>query len=497
MRSVGERIDYQRAKERFIRLKSWQRWGIVGIILGLIVAGIVLARGGDEALEDTSSNRTVTLATVSELSGGLAGSSLYGTVQSTSEARLYTQTAGIVESVRTRVGATVPAGYIIAELSNASEEAAVLQAQGGYEGALAARSAQSTTDARTRVIDLYRSTYTLLDTTLESDVDTLFGGPTGVGPEFLINSDERAELSRARENLDARIRQYEANLARASTRTPETLLDEAEGFTLEVQAFVLRLSDTANENGSDASPQQLAALDRARAAIDSQLSQITAARIALRSTVVSATASAAASVKQALGGLRAAQAQLEKTRVRATIAGTINYLPIKTGEYVQPFTQVGTVAQNGALEVVTYITEDDRNLLTAGMNVTIDETASGIVTSIAPALDPVTRQIEVRIAVAQGTNLINGQSVRIGIPGAPADTAAALLLPLESVKLRGEDRVVFTIDGEGRIMTYPVTTGEVRGARIEITSPLPRDLRIISDARGLSEGQVVQTAEAK
>ena len=70
------------------------------------------------------------------------------------------------------------------------------------------------------------------------------------------------------------------------------------------------------------------------------------------------------------------------------------------------------------------------------------------------------------------------------------------MLPLASVKLRANDRVVFTVDSEGRIVGNPVTIGNVHGDRIEVLSGVSSDMRIVTDARGLAEGEKVRIADA-
>jgi hypothetical protein len=40
-----------------------------------------------------------------------------------------------------------------------------------------------------------------------------------------------------------------------------------------------------------------------------------------------------------------------------------------------------------------------------------------------------------------------------------------------------------------------VTIGDVRGDRLEVMTDLPDDARIVTDARGLSEGQAVNVAQ--
>lgn len=488
--------------KRYRALPRWQQ--IVGALLLalLLIGGIVLANSGAKE-EEKPSGRIVTLASVGELSGTGGSVDLIGTVRSVTEANILAQNGGTVRSVRTRLGANVPAGYIIAELENAAERAVVLQAEGAYDAAVAARSAQSLPDTQESARDTYRSVFTTLDTTLENDVDTFFGGPTPTGPDLLIypGADEANRLSRERARINTLMNTYEANLATANSRSPQALLDEAESVARQVQTFVNQLANAANERDSRVTAAQTAALASARVDVNGVLSSIATARASLRSGSVSVTAGADASIKQALGALRGAQAALEKTVVRAPISGQVNFLPIRVGDYVTGLQHVATVAQNGALEIVAYVSEDNRDLLVAGGRVIVDTKYEGVITSVAPALDPTTKQIEVHVAVTGASELVNGQSVHIALPDlAPREETIAvegpILLPLASVKLRAGDRIVFSVGEDSRLVANAVEVGEVRGDRIEIRTPLPKELRIVADARGLAEGEQVQVASA-
>ena len=139
--------------------------------------------------------------------------------------------------------------------------------------------------------------------------------------------------------------------------------------------------------------------------------------------------------------------------------------------------------------------ENKRELLTVGSTVIIDDTISGIVTTVSPALDPVTKQTEVRVAVDGGASLIGGQSVRLSIQGTATSTdeevSGPLMLPLASVKLRAGDRIVFSVENN-RLVAHSITVGDVRGDRIEVLSDLSPELQIVTDARGLAEGELVR-----
>jgi RND family efflux transporter MFP subunit len=498
-----------RASKTWIWYRSrprWQQAAIGAVILALLAGGVVLARSG-KTVTDTAQVRTVTLASIGSLSGSSSGASIVGSVRSVTQADLLAQTGGTVRALHTSLGAHVPAGFVIADLDNASQAAAVLQAEGAYDSTIAARNSQSLPDTRNSARDTYNATYTTMDTTLHIDIDQFFGEPTPIGPKLLIDSGVVQDLSRKREALGFRIDAWQQKLATAQGTDPATLLDQATSDTQAVSSFLLDLSAAANTYGSRATPSQMAALATARANVDATLAKLASARAGLRAGSVSATASADASVKTALGSLRAAQANYEKTRVRATIGGTVNFLPIKVGEYVAAFQRVATVAQNGALEIVAYVPEEQRTSLSVGMTVTVEGNHKGTITAIAPALDPTTKQIEVHIAVDAAPDLVNGQSVRITLPSetvaAPAQTTASstaadirVLLPLTSVKLLPNSRAVFTVDGTGRIIAHAVTIGDVIGDRIEVISGVTPDMRIITDVRGLSEGEKVQIGDA-
>ncbi len=75
-----------------------------------------------------------------------------------------------------------------------------------------------------------------------------------------------------------------------------------------------------------------------------------------------------------------------------------------------------------------------------------------------------------------------------------SSTPRSILLPLSAVKLRSDDRIVFTVDEKNQLVSHQVVIGDVIGDRIEIISGVSPDLIIVTEARGLSEGQKVIVA---
>jgi hypothetical protein len=172
-----------------------------------------------------------------------------------------------------------------------------------------------------------------------------------------------------------------------------------------------------------------------------------------------------------------------------------------------------------------YLSQDDSNRLAVGNTLQIlgsdasgnPTTSSGIVTTIAPALDPTTQEIEVDVAVNEGSTLVNGQSVQVALPTptqASVDASAAkaaastssestttpqsqsIEVPITAVKLLPNERDVFTVDSTGHLVAHTVTIGNVIGNDIQILTPLDPSLEIVTDVRGLSAGDAVQVASS-
>jgi multidrug resistance efflux pump len=458
-----------------------------------------------------------------------------GTVMSVSQADILAQSGGTVTAVHTSIGATVPAGFIIANLDSAAASAAVLQAQGGYDAALAASKAttlqaQDTTgsfiEAQTVVRNTYQSTYTTIQGTLSSQVDQVFGNNTPVGPALVINPLTTGDtFPRQRREIMMLMSSWQATLPTVNTTDPLTLLSMEQANLSKIATFVSSLGTLAATQGSAATPAQLAALATAQTTINTLIANISNARNAYNAAQTAASVSqtqsanstnsgvtsSQASVEIALGGLRSAQAAYERTVIRAPLAGTVNYLPIHVGDFINVNQHVATVARNNALEVVAELSQSDSNRLAVGNTVQIAGSAKGVVTTISPALNPVTKQIEVHIAVNDGATLVNGESVQVTLPTLPTDavklkiatstvttqtasSTGSIQLPLTAVKLLPTERDVFSVDTTGHIVAHPVDIGNVIGDRIEVTTPLAPDLKIITDARGLSAGDAVNIA---
>ena len=231
-------------------------------------------------------------------------------------------------------------------------------------------------------------------------------------------------------------------------------------------------------------------LDAALTGLDAAADTLERAQL---SSVGSVNSAADAQVKQALGSLRSAQANLAKTILRTPISGTINSLSVRTGDFINNFDTVAIVANNEALEVVTYISDTERSMISEGDTVLIEGQYEGVVTSIAPAVDPVIKKTQVRIAT-EGANIQNGDTVRISKEASDQATVLETVrVPLTAVKFDLEDGYMFTIS-DGRLVSVPVEIGNVFGSSVEILSGITSSDEFVVDARGLQVDEEVEIA---
>jgi len=498
---------------------------LAGLLLGVIVGLSVFGNEQAPALPEESFP-LVEVRAVSELANGDALLPLVGTVKSESEATIQTERSGQIMSVNYALGDRVGAGTVIATIENRSEAAAVAQAQAGLNAAQAQLAqlenelSRSTRTTATDALNTWKSAFAAADDAVNNQTDAFFDNDRGQFPSFLLTTqnDDRIEEQRAR--VGDLLEVWERELGDVSAN--ENLLPhlaQARSTLSEIQSFLNELSQlvnrTPNSGGSAvvASDADRAALAAARTSINTTLSSTIAIEDEVRQSLpqegssevsrenATRIAAAEASVDQARAGLRAAQANYEKTVIRAPIAGSISFIDLEPGNYVGMSVPVVTVTNPGALEVVTYITEADASLIAPGTEVIISGTARGRVTRMAPTVSPQTKKIEVRIGLTQNSDLTSGESVSIALASAPAaeaaETGAPLTIPLTALKLTTEGAQVFTVE-EGVLAAHPVTIDRVLGESVIVKDGLEPHMEIVVDARGLKEGErvTVSTAQA-
>ena len=528
----------------FLRMSRTQQLTLVGIFAIAVIAIIMANRDSAIVKSENAQLRVVSLANVSTLSEETTPLEVSGRISSTNEAVIRSESGGQVRVYR-KLGDNVSAGMVIAELENSGERAAVLQTEGVYETALvqlarakggarnevkeissisSTQAGQSLVEAKQNAVNTINSSYSTMDDAIRTKTDALFSNPSNRSIRFIVSSAD----SRLVSSIEATRSQFEIMLkdryARNETLTAKddlvTELSRTESELTKVRNYLDDVIYALNKGIPDpqASQAQIdgykASASIARSSVIGQLAQITGAkenlnaRLAQQSITEQQLAQtqqgdandimqAEAGVKQALGALRAAQSRLEKTIIRSPINGTINRLTIENGDYIAPYTEVAVVSNNGALEVVLNLTEDDVANINVGSAVLVGENTQGVVTKIAPALDPTTKKLEVRVGITRSTEaLVNGSSVQVKIvrnTEKSSQVESKIQLPLSAVKITPNGSVVFSVNEEGILVAHPVTLGTLLGEKVEIQQGVTREQRIVVDARGLQEGMHVET----
>ncbi len=494
--------------------------------LVLVLGAVVFAMSGtDKPTENiTASLPSVTLETVGNF-GSQSTFSVVGTVRAVSEAKLQAEAGGRITAVNAKIGDRVYAGSILGSIENGSERAQLLQAEAAYESALAgsALSEISVGDAESALrsaennaVTTYRNTYISAHDITLNTVDVFFGNPDSQTPGIRIGSEGKGEyLNTSRYAFGKTLALWQKESTALTTSADlDAALTTAEARTREligiVDALVYAVGKADNDDvlkGKLVS-EYMGGLNSARASLNGTLSAIANAKTALtnaRENVRRAqiggsenpeVSLANAQVKQALGALRSAQVNYEKTLVRTPISGVVNALNITQGEYISIGAQTAIVANNGSLEISTALGEKDLARVRIGNTVSVNNTAVGTITQIAPAIDPSTGKSEVKISVDESLSLTNGSTVSIVFSeDTQKEESTVIVVPLKAIKMLASGSVVFGVSDEMKLTAYPVTLGAILGDSVEVTEGITKESRIITDARGRKEGDTVSVTQ--
>jgi multidrug efflux pump subunit AcrA (membrane-fusion protein) len=492
---------------------------VVYAVLLALVAFIGFSGDESAVVEEVVTTPSVEVRSVSDLASGRIFTAV-GSVAAVSEARLQTESGGRVTSVNADIGDAVAAGTILATLENNSERASLLQAEGAYEAAVAGAE-QSDSGLRGSEIALQsakeaaqaeaRGAYTAVNDVLITTIDQFYSNPQSPSLPGVRVSGDTSFLSSERIAFQTIMPKWQASVATPDATNLNALLLESEAnvtrmITL-LDNFIQISSDAKNTDTLLGSPltsysaellARRSALNGVYSGLQSTRSNLTSAEENVRRASIGGTSGtlsvANAQVKIALGSLRAAQANYEKTIVRTPISGVVNAMYLKVGEYASPSAPAAIVANNNGLEIKTAVNQVDSMKLSIGDQVTIDKTSTGTITAIAGAIDPTTGKVAVNISVNSESELQNGVTALVTFAAKTESVTTEIILPLSAIKMTGSGPVVFTVDAASKELTsIPVVLGAVSGSNVLVSEGVTLESEIVVDARGLKAGQVVTT----
>ena len=174
--------------------------------------------------------------------------------------------------------------------------------------------------------------------------------------------------------------------------------------------------------------------------------------------------------------------------LRSPIDGVVTRLTATLGASVDGAASLVEVADPRFVDVVLNVSATEAAQiakgaavsLTAGAAEAADTLGTGVVTTIAGAIDSVTRTVAVRVAAPKTVRALRiGESVNGRI--ALDQRVDAVLVPAAAVVPDGDEYRVFVVDTAGVAHARTVEVGARRDGRIEITSGLKAAERIVTD----------------
>jgi multidrug efflux pump subunit AcrA (membrane-fusion protein) len=209
------------------------------------------------------------------------------------------------------------------------------------------------------------------------------------------------------------------------------------------------------------------------------------------------------------GGVDAAQAALDMSRaqfalasIRSPIAGTVSKRSINDGESVDPATPVFDVIDSSSLDLVANVPAAYLGRIKTGDVAVVriepspDKEFTGGVVQVAPAVDPQTNTVAVRVRLANPDGELKAgvyANARIAVE----IHQNAVVVPDTALVVEGDDTFVFVPKGE-KVEKRKVTVGIRQGKRVEITEGLKEGERVVSaGAFGLGDETKIKIIQAE
>lgn len=188
--------------------------------------------------------------------------------------------------------------------------------------------------------------------------------------------------------------------------------------------------------------------------------------------------------------------------VRAPFAGVVSERSVNAGDIVAPGTPLFSLIDPSTMRLTATVASDEIETVAVGKPVTFtvrgygDQIWIGLIERVAPAADPMTRQVTVLVAIPNaGGRLIAGLFAEGHVA---TEARLALVVPEAAVDESAGGARVMTVH-DGRVREVAVTLGmrDRQSERVEVTSGLePGDIVLVGGARTLPPGTLVELEAA-
>ena len=173
--------------------------------------------------------------------------------------------------------------------------------------------------------------------------------------------------------------------------------------------------------------------------------------------------------------------------VLAPISGEVVDRAVAPGQVVQAgATQCFTISNMSTVWVLANVYQSDLNYIRPGQSVSVEtnaypETFHGRISYVAPAMDPTTRTLQVRIVTQNpGQKLKKDMYVTVSVNA--GSIQRALSVPDAAVLRNTENQpFVYTVAGPGEFAQRLIAIGEAQGGRTQVTSGLAAGEQVVAD----------------
>ena len=215
---------------------------------------------------------------------------------------------------------------------------------------------------------------------------------------------------------------------------------------------------------------------------------------------------------QAVANLAAADASVERLRqlegfkrVVAPFAGVITRRNVDVGDLIDAGGGAGrvlfTLAQTDPLRVYVYVPQAYSQLVKPGQEVSITQAElrgqvfRGTVARTAGSIDAATRTMQVEIQLPNRDGLLlPGAYVQAALPLA---ASKALVIPANTLMIRGAGTLVAVVGADGRIKLKPIKVGRNYGQTVEVIDGVSAtDQLVLNPSDSLGEGDTVTVVPA-
>lgn len=208
-------------------------------------------------------------------------------------------------------------------------------------------------------------------------------------------------------------------------------------------------------------------------------------------------------VRQSEAAVQMARANLRDHVIGAPISGSIAEKMVEVGEVVSPGQRLFRLVSANFVEFEALVPEEKVRFVSPGDSVAVSVdalpsvTLQGRVLEVLPTADPRSRTFTVKIGVENPDGrLREGMFARGEV--VIEEKPNALWVPMEALERRGEQQLVYKIEGGNTAVPVDVTTGASRDGMVEITDGalLPGDRVVVQGASELTGEQQVQIVTA-